>query len=205
MQQLYEFYSCVTSEIWPQPNVVSFHESVHGVFDHRHIARVPDTAIISRDVLKIFLHPQNTTCSFQKRHKMQAYLCAHATATMSGHNKKICGVFPILSIATVLMGFWMWWWRQRTSNLLKPVQRRQWAAHAHTPASDQRAAPDDAGWAVSIAGEKLKGRLNKPSQEKKTSGDLHAAFLVLCECAAWRVSAACWRWHEGVSGIPNFR
>lgn len=102
--------------------------------------------------------PKTTIFSFRKRHKMQPYLCPHATATISGHNRMRCGVFPILSIATVLMGFWMWWWwRQRTSNLLKPVQRRQWAAHAHTPAPDQRAAPDDAGWAVSIAGEKIKG------------------------------------------------
>lgn len=46
MQQLYEMYPCITSKIWPQPNVVSFHESVHGVFDHWHIAGVSGTAII---------------------------------------------------------------------------------------------------------------------------------------------------------------
>jgi len=67
MQQLYQFYTCITSEIWPQPNVVSFHESVHGVFDHWHIARVSATAIISRDVRKFLLHPQTTTFSFRKK------------------------------------------------------------------------------------------------------------------------------------------
>lgn len=29
-----------TSEIWPQPNVVSFHQSVHCFFYQRHIARI---------------------------------------------------------------------------------------------------------------------------------------------------------------------
>ncbi len=66
MQQLYEFDSCITSEIWPQPNVVSFHESVHGVFDHRHMARVSATAIISRDVLKFLLHPQKHIIFFSE-------------------------------------------------------------------------------------------------------------------------------------------
>lgn len=32
----------VTSEIWPQPNVVSFHQSVHCFFYQRHIARIFD-------------------------------------------------------------------------------------------------------------------------------------------------------------------
>lgn len=29
-----------TSEIWPQPNVVSVHQSVHCLFYQRHIARI---------------------------------------------------------------------------------------------------------------------------------------------------------------------
>lgn len=34
------FNLLVTSEIWPQPNVVSFHQPVHGFLHQRHIARV---------------------------------------------------------------------------------------------------------------------------------------------------------------------
>lgn len=34
----------ITSEIWPQSNIITFQESVHRFFNHRHIARVTDTA-----------------------------------------------------------------------------------------------------------------------------------------------------------------
>ena len=30
----------ITSEIWPQPNVVALHQPVHGFFHEGHIARV---------------------------------------------------------------------------------------------------------------------------------------------------------------------
>lgn len=36
------FSLLITSEIWPQPNVVSFHQSVHCVFYQRHIAWIFD-------------------------------------------------------------------------------------------------------------------------------------------------------------------
>lgn len=38
---IFQFF-LVTSEIWPQPNVVSFHQSVHCFFYQRHIARIFD-------------------------------------------------------------------------------------------------------------------------------------------------------------------
>lgn len=177
MQQLYEFYSCITSEIWPQPNVVSLHESVHGVFDHWHIAGVSDTAKISRGILKILVHAEKT---HEKHHEMYPYLCAHTTATINGHSKKIWGVFPILSIATVLMGFRMWWrhsahptyWSQCCEGNELRMRTRQLQIKEQLPVMLDELFP--------LRG-KLKERLNNPSRENTTSGDLYAAFRVLCE------------------------
>lgn len=38
----------ITSEIWPQSNIITFQESIHRFFNHRHIARVTDTCATDR-------------------------------------------------------------------------------------------------------------------------------------------------------------